>query len=622
MLRTISISSLILLFCLLVSLSHGQVRVVDVTDIEIDTDIGTVVRFLPDVEGKVLVHESLYDLIKQGNNREGAEVFPGYPVAYGGANERGGVYCQMDDDPELELAYPVSSSLLALNIDGTPVPGWPQILDYDTDGAASFGDIDGDGIGEIVVTTHQVGSFAFGSVYAFETDGTNVQGFPVPTEGGGVKTPVLADLNSDGALEIIITVRDWPDGLVYVFRGNGILYPGWPVRMDYVPGSDAAVGDIDGDDIPEIVVQSYNGLHVFSTEGALRQGFPYYPGQGRVFSYSTPVLADIDGDGNREIICGDHSIENGSGAVHIVKNNGTSWFDWPFLTAFWIYGPPSVGDINDDGLLDIVVGDQTLSGTPVNQIYAWTAVTGEMHPGFPITEVNGINSQILLVDLDGDGMVELLADDNTATSSIGNYPAFNHDGTRVEGWALETFGSTFFVNPMVLDVNDDGILDISGGGVDPGESITSLYLWNSGVTHNRELDILTILQYNTRHNGVYGDTLMVGIEERGRQGDGEIWGPGEWETWRLGDRVNGNILIFPNPAWSFVNVRLIDYGKDWQSGDIRFIIYNSVGEECLSGIIDNKSFKINIESLPTGIFWITLRSEKKVLGAEKFVISK
>ncbi len=517
MIRTIAISSLL---SLLVSSSPGQVRVVDAIDLDIDTEIGTALRFLPDVEGKVLVHESLFDLIKTGNNREGIEVFPGWPVAYGGANERGGVYCQMDDDPELELVYPVSSSLLAYNIDGSPVSGWPKILDYDTDGAASFGDIDGDGIGEIVVTTHQVGSFAFGSVYAFETDGTNVQGFPVPTEGGGVKTPVLADLNGDGALEIIITVRDWPDGLVYVFRGNGSLYPGWPVRMDYVPGSDAAVGDIDGDDIPEIVVQSYNGLHAFSTDGALRQGFPYYPGQGRVFSYSTPVLADIDGDGNREIICGDHSIEDGSGAIHIVKNNGTSWFDWPFLTAFWIYGPPSVGDINDDGLLDIIVGDQTLSGTPVNQIYAWTALTGEMHPGFPITEVNGINSQILLADLDGDGMIELLADDNTATSSFGNYPAFNHDGTRVEGWALSTFGSTFFVNPMVLDVNDDGFLDISGGGVDPGESITSLYLWNSGVTYNHDLDILPVLQYNTRHSGVYGDTLMVGIED-GRTGGRE-----------------------------------------------------------------------------------------------------
>ncbi len=294
---------------------RGQVRVVDASMLP-DTYPA---RFLPDVEGKVVVDESYFNYLSAAGNRQTITVFPGWPLSATGSNERGGVHANLDDDPELEVIYPIGPALYAYNIDGSNVAGWPQALDYPTDGAASFGDIDGDGFGEIVVTTHQIATFAVGSVYAFERDGTNVTGFPVATEGGGVRTPVLGRLTGDDALEIIVAIRDWPDGLIYVYRGDGTILPNWPQRMDYVPGSAVAVGDITGDDISEIVAESYYGLHVFTPDGFLMEGFPYLPGLARVFSYSSPVLADLDGDGLREIICGDHSIENGTGAIHVVR---------------------------------------------------------------------------------------------------------------------------------------------------------------------------------------------------------------------------------------------------------------------------------------------------------------
>ena len=89
--------------------------------------------------------------------------------------------------------------------------------------------------------------------------------------------------------------------------------------MDYVPGSEVAVGDINGDEIPEIITESAYYLHAYTPGGTLMPGFPYSPGPDRVFSYSTPVLADLDEDGNREIICGDHSQTDGSGASPYCK---------------------------------------------------------------------------------------------------------------------------------------------------------------------------------------------------------------------------------------------------------------------------------------------------------------
>lgn len=586
---------LTILLILLVSSSPGQNRVMDASEL---TGLKNV-RFMPDVEGKVVVHENYLNDFQTVDLRNEIELFPGWPLIAAGSNECGSIYANLDDDEELELVYPVGTALLGINPDGTAVPGWPKTLDFPTDGAAAYGDIDGDGDGEIVVTTHQIGSFAFGTIYAFENDGSNVNGFPVATEGGGVKTPTLADLDGDDALEIIITVRNWPDGLVAVYTGAGDIFPGWPVRMDYVPGSAAAVGDINGDEIPEIVAESYYGLHAFTPDGALVDGFPYYPGLGRVFSYSTPVLADLDDDGNREIICGDHSTENGSGAVHIVDYTGTSWVQWPKITVSWIYGSPAIGDINDDGLLDIAVGDQTLSSTPVNKLYAWTALTGEPLPGFPVTEVSGINCQLLLADLDGDGMIELLADDNISVSTQGQYPGFNHDGTRMEDFFLETLGSTFFINPVIMDINHDGNLDISGGGLEPGSNMTSLYLWDAGVTYDRSLAILPVLQYNTRHNGVYGDTLMVKIYEKPSE-DKSSWS------------------VYPVPATDYL---YISSNKFDNQQDIRVEIYQANGILISDQKIrpDDGLISLDIKNFPAGFYWISISINKDKRQIEKFV---
>jgi len=570
----------------------GQVRVVDINDLGTDLSF----RISPDVEGKVAICESYFNYITAKTTREEITIFPGYPVNSSGANERGGIYVNIDDDPAFELIYPVGAALHAFKIDGTNATGWPRTLDYPTDGAAAFGDIDGDGAGEIVVTTHQVATFAFGTVYAFEIDGSNVSGFPVTTEGGGIRTPVLADLNGDDALEIIITVRNWPDGLVYVYRGDGTIYNGWPVRMDYVPASAVAVGDIDGDEIPEIIAESYYGLHAFTPDGLLIEGFPYYPAMNRVFSYSSPVLADITGNGKREIIFGDHSLEDGSGAIHIIDHEGNSLEGWPQITGSWIYGPPSVGDIDGDGLLDIAVGDQALSAVPVNKIYAWTGITAETLQGFPILEVFGVNSQIILADFDGDEMIELVFDDNTEE---GKYPGYNHDGTIMEGWPLQLNGSTFFVNPLVVDINQDGIMDMSGGGAVDGSGSTNIYLWNLNVEMDNRLAILPILQYNTRHNGVYGDTLMVGIKEVETM---------IYDDWHL----------YPNPVTDYLTLTT----KNRPLGDgISISLYNASGTLLLNHISNKgeSDIKLSLESYPPGVYLLYLFNANKLKKVFKFI---
>lgn len=461
-----------------------------------------------DVDGKVLIGDDMKWIVQVEKQTDSIALYPNWPLQYTGSSNRGGIYCNLDADSDLEIVYSVGQQVYAWKIDGSVVPGWPVTTPLWPDGAPAYGDITGDGVGEIVVSTRQAGTGNTGRLLAYKPDGTLVPGFPVVLTGGATKTPVLADLDGDGILEIIIEERSWPNGYVGVYKGNGQPFPGFPVTLDYIPASAVAVGDINGDGIPEIIAQSYYSVYAFDITGAVLPGFPFTPGNDRVFSYSSPVLADIDGDGFREIIVGDHSLTAGNGAIHVLKNNGVPLTGWPKFTNYWIYGPAAVGDINGDGNLEIAVGDQVLSGVPSNKVYVWDK-NGNMLPGWPTPAMNAINNQIILADLDGDNEVELMWDDNT---NAGVYIGYNHDGTPMTGWPLTVTGSSFFMNPFVVDINNDGIMDISGASSTISTSDLYFYLWNANVPVNPAKSPLTILQYNVRHDGVYMDPMTLNAD--------------------------------------------------------------------------------------------------------------
>ncbi len=457
---------------------------------------------LPDVCGFIIRVDGTVETVWDSASPEAPggrsiEVYPNWPVPVYGSNDRGGVYANLDADEELEIIYTTGARIDAWNIDGSPVPGWPQFTTGSANGAPAYGDVDGDDEGEIVVST-RIGTGGSGMLYVYEADGSIAAPFPISLNGGATKTPALGDVDGDGVLDIVVEERLYPTGYVTVYKGDGTVAPGWPQQLDYVPGSAAAVGDITGDGIPEVVGESYYSIYAWDHLGNLLPGFPFTPGSSRVFSYSSPVLADLDGDGMREILAGDHSTGGGSGGrVHVLRSDGTPLPGWPRDTSYWIYGPPAVGDIDGDGSPDVAVGDQVLSGSPVDRVYAWDA-QGVALPGFPIGPIWAINTQILLADLDGDDQVELMFDDNT---SLSRYMGYNHDGTPMDGWPLPVQGTTFFINPFAVDIDGDGELDLSGGGKE--DDTTYYFLWDANVPLNPAKNYLTILQYGPHHDGVY-----------------------------------------------------------------------------------------------------------------------
>jgi hypothetical protein len=265
----------------------------------------------------------------------------------------------------------------------------------------------------------------------------------------------VVDLDDDGCCEIVVGERDYPIGRVYVFDGDGQLLQGWPQELDHVPASSAGAADIDNDDVREIVYESYSTIYAFEMDGSAVSGFPYTPSTGDVFSYSAPVFADADDDGYLEIAVGGHSL-SGTDHMFLLNHDGTDCTGWPNPVDYWIYAPGTFADMDGDGDLELLVGDQVLSPSPTNHLFAWHH-DGSIVSGWPVGPIEAVNAQVSAADIDGDADPELIWDTNVTPGKLMGY---HHTGNPIEDWPITTDGSTFFDTATLGDVDGDGDLEL------------------------------------------------------------------------------------------------------------------------------------------------------------------
>ncbi len=172
-----------------------------------------------------------------------------------------------------------------------------------------IGDIDGDGINEVIVGSH-VGS-QWKKVFVLDGDyGTLEHTFSV--NGTVPNSVAICDLNDDGILDIVAVDNT---GYVYCWSGDdfsgGSQYdplPGFPVELANNPVlTSPSIADIDGDFAVEIVVGTGDGeLYAINGDGSICSGYPVTE-PGLIEISGQPVIANLDNDDSLELMFADGS---------------------------------------------------------------------------------------------------------------------------------------------------------------------------------------------------------------------------------------------------------------------------------------------------------------------------
>jgi hypothetical protein len=278
-------------------------------------------------------------------NRDGLDEIIFWNTVYGAGgseipvrfpNEGAIAVGDLDGDGFPEISSFTGDKVYAYHQDGTPITGFPAstapaVMSQHRN--PSIGDVDGDGIPEILGILLDTEGRSYIQVVA--NDGRMKSTISLAKSPGEGHMPVLADMNCDGAAEIILETDD----TMHVFKPNGTELPGWPQAFDRFISTMPVVGDVDGDGRPDLVTR---GLTI--PENQDRQQFllaydrngnllPRFPKLLKAGPGAAPAIADIDGDGRNEIIL--PTVQTSSPA------NGESEKLW----VFDLHGPPAHGQI-------------------------------------------------------------------------------------------------------------------------------------------------------------------------------------------------------------------------------------------------------------------------------------
>jgi hypothetical protein len=195
------------------------------------------------------------------------------------------------------------------------------------------------------------------------------ENFIVSADVGSYSYPTFGDIDNDGDKDLFVGC----DNTVAFFRNTGTSnQPAFELVTDSLPlaisnfNYSVAIGDLDGDGKKDLVLGFFitARLKFFKNTGTLNDPvFTLQPSQldtMNLVQLSAPCLADLDNDGDLDLLVG-----NSSGKLTYYRNNGNAnSFNFQFVSNNYMNvsvgndAAPSLGDLDGDGDLDLLVGSR------------------------------------------------------------------------------------------------------------------------------------------------------------------------------------------------------------------------------------------------------------------------
>ena len=260
-----------------------------------------------------------------------------------------------------------SVSVLLGNGDGTFQPA----VSYGSAGLYAYslavGDVNGDGKPDLIISNqcNNNNSCSNGVVSVLLGNGDGTFQAAVPYNTGAIQafSVAVADVNGDGKLDVVVANQclsnnSCSNGVIGVLLGNGdgTLQPAVTYSSGGLYSYALAIGDVNGDGHPDLVVSNQCGNSNSCATGSI--GVLLGNGDGTfqaatttttpvIESLQTIVLADFNGD---------HKLDVATGAGNtLLLGNGDGTFQSPIALGASGAGI-AVGDLNGDGRPDLAVG--------------------------------------------------------------------------------------------------------------------------------------------------------------------------------------------------------------------------------------------------------------------------